>query len=298
MKHVFIVCLSLFVITGCKKKDSTTNGCEKPGFSVTGSTGYAAIYVTGNGSYGFYQIQYGPSGFALGSGNSETINGNTQVTLTDGTYDFYIRGNCGGTTYSDWSGPKSCLVTGNPAAACNAPSNLVVNPGNCPKFELAWSAPGTVDYYVVEYGTSGFSHGSGTFDTVNSNYDDNGKFAKNTTYDFYVKAHCNGGWSNWSEVKSFYADKNCQLNLAPINITGANGVGSTVDFSWDANGECTFETYISTFNTGPTSTSAVDPAQYATQTYSLSSGTTYFLWVRAIWHNGARSAWTGPYQWN
>ena len=55
-----------------------------------------------------WEIEYGPTGFSQGSGTviQTTNNPHTLSALTEGqAYDFYVRSDCGGGTYSNWAGP-------------------------------------------------------------------------------------------------------------------------------------------------------------------------------------------------
>lgn len=66
----------------------------------------AAVNWIGVGLISTYQIEYGPTGFTLGSGtviNTSDVVPTTLPDLDPGTeYDVYIRTDCGGGTYSEW----------------------------------------------------------------------------------------------------------------------------------------------------------------------------------------------------
>lgn len=58
-----------------------------------------------------WQIQYGPSGFALGSGTIVVSSANTKTitgVAADTAYDFYVRTNCSAGSNSNWVGPIVC----------------------------------------------------------------------------------------------------------------------------------------------------------------------------------------------
>jgi hypothetical protein len=75
----------------------------------------ASLSWTANAGESAWNIQYGPSGFALGAGtmipnansNPWQLNG-----LNGGTsYDFYVKSLCGTMSIGDWAGPHSFLTT-------------------------------------------------------------------------------------------------------------------------------------------------------------------------------------------
>ena len=297
MKRLIPILIFAAVLFGCKKeKDTKQNPCATPDFYINTSSGAAEVNITSYGVHGFYEIEYGNNGFSKGSGTTITVSGTNQINnLTDGTYDIYLRGNCGGTQWSDWSAPKSCLIQGNPVNTCATPNNLTVSTFG--SYDLRWEHPGA-DYYEVEYGPSGFTIGSGTKETTNNKWLYNGSFAANTAYEFYVRAYCgNGQWSNWSSAKSFYATKNQLMCLTPTNISVDYSGGSTVTFNWDDNGEAEWETSLLSFNGTPGS-GTIFLKSTPTITYgSINTSNTYYFYVRAVCKDGSRTVWFGPKVW-
>ena len=64
----------------------------------------------------YYQIEWGSNGFKRGEGTES--NSNIRKLQIDGLapdtpYDYYVRGNCGGTEFTEWTGPYT-FVTGKP----------------------------------------------------------------------------------------------------------------------------------------------------------------------------------------
>ena len=210
MKNILAIALLALVFTGCKKDDgtdNTNNTCNTPPFDVYTSSGSANIQVTG-GSHGFYEIEYGTNGFSQGSGTKQTVSSNYTISnLNNGTYDIYLRGNCGGTSWSEWSSPRSFIVTGGSSSSCAPPYNLDADFYLYNEYRLTWSQPyPTPGYYQVEYGETGFTKGTGTV-TNASDYYINLPFTQGKTYDFYVRANCGGSdFSSWAGPHSFYAD--------------------------------------------------------------------------------------------
>ncbi len=86
--------------------------CAAPldGMLVSATTTSAT--VSWSGSATSFDIEYGPAGFALGSGMAATSLTNQAVisSLTNATsYDFYVRSDCGDSE-SDWAGPFTFLT--------------------------------------------------------------------------------------------------------------------------------------------------------------------------------------------
>ncbi|WP_417871212.1 FG-GAP-like repeat-containing protein [Winogradskyella sp.] len=78
--------------------------------------------------------------------------------------------------------------------ACPNPTNLNVSNVSETNAYLQWTEAGSSSSWNIQWGTSGFSLGSGTvIPNVNSTtYNLNG-LSQGTSYDFYVQANCNGG---------------------------------------------------------------------------------------------------------
>ncbi len=84
--------------------------CPSPtGFSASNITSDSAeLSWTENGSATAWNIEYGPVGFAQGSGTVVAVTSNpyTLTGLTSATsYDFYVQSDCGGGDLSTWEGP-------------------------------------------------------------------------------------------------------------------------------------------------------------------------------------------------
>ncbi len=73
---------------------------------------------TETGSATAWEYQYGPAGFTpSATGTPATINPKPVTgLLANASYDFYVRADCGGGVYSDWSGPENFKTPCNPMA--------------------------------------------------------------------------------------------------------------------------------------------------------------------------------------
>lgn len=300
MKFLQILSVSIalsLVFHSCKKEktpeeENPSCAIPTPQLNLAGSGDGFTVYSSTAGGYGFFEVQYGPNGFQLGSGTTVTNNGAAITGLANGTYDVYLRGNCGGNDWSNWGGPVSILITQGSSSTCYAPSNLDQYWSQY-DYLLNWDGDFEDNYYEVEYGPTGFIQGTGTVATTNNTYYSKGVFTANTTYDFYVRANCGGSdWSAWAGPASFYADVNANRCLKPLGVT-ANRVGSYIEVDIDPDGESVHEVNFNSYNFN-------DSENIHTQTQSngtygtFSTSTTWYLWVRSVCQDGSKTEWVGP----
>ncbi|AEV33294.1 hypothetical protein Oweho_2322 [Owenweeksia hongkongensis DSM 17368] len=202
--------------------------CAAPSLGTSSNITYnsAQLAWTSGGAL-VWDIEYGSVGFTAGTGtlisgitsNPYTLNGLIPST----NYEFYVRDNCGSLGSSVWVGPFSFATTAAPA--CNAPSSLSVSSLGFNSANLNWVTGGS-NLWNVEYGTTGFTLGSGAkLDSVYTNsYFLNG-LSPNTTYDFYVQDTCNFA--------------NASAWVGPFTFTTLNDyskMGSGTSLSIDGNG--------------------------------------------------------------
>jgi len=305
MKYILLSLLTaaLLLTASCNKEEEP--GCPQPDFSLnTGSfnncnnNNSPYLNISAQGYAGFFEIEYGPNGFTRGTGTMQTISGSTNLNgLSAGTYDLYARSNCGGTDFSEWAGPKSFLVQ-QTSANCPAPTNL----SSDSQLELSWEDGSyqDPDEYELEYGAAGFSIGSGTRESVSGsyNYFYDGSFAKNTTYDFYVRARCGSNYSSWSEKHTFTASFNRNMCLPPtqVNVYSlTNFFGDCIGyrFEWDANGESEWELSLVGRNDSPGSGN-IENTSATEDDFLVACGYSRDFYIRAVCANGNKTAWFGP----
>lgn len=293
---------AVMTITGCKKDEgdnNKVNPCSTPGLALNPQEGKVGMYINSNtGQHGFYEIEYGSNGFSKGSGTTVTMSGSYEINgLTNGTYDIYVRGNCGGTSWSDWSSPQSFLISGGSSSTCSKPNNLESSFYFLAQdYTLGWSHNGNASYYELEYGPSGFALGTGTKKTLSSSSYSQGAFTQNTTYDYYVRANCGGSdYSPWEGPASFFADNNSNRCIAPLNVTVYLD-GGTIDYSFDRNGEREHEIYVNrSASTAGGGTLLQVPSDRSEGSFSgIYSGYTYYVFVRGICDGGGRTPWSVP----
>lgn len=120
-KTIYTLTLVILTFYSCSSDDNSSpstedpkNQCEQPTEQyVTGITTTSARLVWRGPTRDFFQVEYGPNGFTQGTGTTENSNENdlsVNGLSPDTPYDFYVRGNCGGSEFSDWAGPYSFVT--------------------------------------------------------------------------------------------------------------------------------------------------------------------------------------------
>lgn len=289
IKLLATVCGVLLLTASCKKSSTNDESCPKPIIgSLHENSGSMNLEISGSND--FYEIEYGTNGFSQGSGTKITTNAQHTISnLTNGAYDIYVRGNCGGNEWSNWNGPRSFLVqNGTQASNCTKPTNLRMNDPS----GFYWDYPNN-SLFQVEYGVNGFTRGSGKLGLSNSKSYSDFSMAANTTYDFYVRSICGpGDTSAWAGPQTYYSSGNWRMCLPPTGLTASRS-GGCIQFNFDANGEWSFETVIN--NSPTTNFTNPDPTGSTGGAYcGLYSNVTYYFFVRSVCSNGNKTAWAGP----
>lgn len=167
-----------------------------------------------------WEIQYGISGFTVGNGTSifsESTNLTIANLISTNSYQFYVRSNCSENEVSAWVGPIS--VNSSTGGNCLTPASLAaIRPVATPtQINLNWTSPGTATSWQVQYGATGFSLGSGTTVTVNTNSAQIQNLVATTSYDFYVRTVCSATeFSNWTAVATVLGS-----GTPPVGVTYA-----------------------------------------------------------------------------
>ena len=184
--------------------------------AFTSSTNVTLTWTPADGESS-WQIQYGVSGFELGSGSLTNATSNS-VTIPNlvstNSYDFWIRSVCSSEEFGSWSGPFTIAP---PNSNCLIPSGLTVirNPENSTA-TVNWTAGGTETSWQVLYVPAGFPILQGTTLPATSKPFTVSNLT-NDSYDFYVRAKCSDNeFSSWST----------KVNLAEVSTGGAGIVGN------------------------------------------------------------------------
>ncbi|WP_298221677.1 DUF6252 family protein [Flavobacterium sp.] len=160
----------------------------------------ATVTWSANGDENSWQVQYGPSGFVIGSGTilaSSTVTKEISSLVATTGYDVYVRSNCSANQNSDWVGPVVISPVGVVIGSCNTPTNLSAVRSQSTQALLTWNAGGTETSWEIQYGNVGFTVGAGTSVTSTATTKTITGLAT-TSYDFYVRAKCsatqNSAW--------------------------------------------------------------------------------------------------------
>ena len=176
------------------------------------------------GSETAWNIEYGHSGFAQGSGTIISTTNNTYtifIGLTAATaYQAYVRSDCNNGDFSTWIGPISFTTA---QGICEVPTNLTVSGITENSADVSWSAGGSETLWTLEYKT--FS--SANYNSVNcsnNSYTLNG-LSPLSDYVVRVKAIC--GTDNESD----YISANFTTDSAQVityTITASAGDNGTI----------------------------------------------------------------------
>ncbi len=184
-----------------------------------------------------WEIEYGLAGFTQGTGIIEQIAINPYILsgLNSSTnYDVYLRANCGinpGDDDSLWVGPINFTTL----VSCPAPTNLSSTNITLNSVDLSWIAGSTETAWEIEYGSSGFTQGTGTVVQTTTNPFTLTGLNASTNYDVYLRASCgtNPGDDDslWIGPINFTTLVSCPT---PTNFNSANTMVDSVDLSWTA----------------------------------------------------------------
>jgi len=299
--------LITFLFNACSNSDAVTEvAATNPCASVRDLTaiqqaGDMTFTITSDSSPLYYEVSY----LMAGSDNNPESGQKEQMTTLTKTkslndlglnpgnvYLFYARAVCSDNSMSEWTAPKSVTIT----EFCPEPYDLRAGLSNY-GFEFDWSATSSASRYEVQYGTQGFSLGTGATIVSNAAYYGGMQMSANTTYDFYVRAFCNttNTWSSWVGPYSYFSATNQNLCSVPTNLTYAtnpfNATQLAVNFGWHYNGEVNFEFKV-VRGGNIVATSTIDTS--GTPVVILQKNATYQFFVRAICSSGQPTAWSVP----
>ncbi|GAA4356218.1 hypothetical protein GCM10023185_19800 [Hymenobacter saemangeumensis] len=203
--------------------------------TVSGVTATVNWTVASGG--GTFSVIYGPTGFnpATGGTTLGPITGNSTIisNLAPGSYQFYVRQNCGGT-----AGNSNLSSAGGFSVACPSPTALSAGMLTNTTAALSWASPSTMGAtFTIIYGPTGFSPTTGgtrVTGITGTSHTLTG-LMPNTAYQFYVQQVCLGGGTGTIAGPASFTtpltapsnDEPCgALALTGNNITASN-VGAT-----------------------------------------------------------------------
>ena len=172
--------------------------------------------------------------------------------------------------------------------SCPSPSALTATNITATSADLGWTDNASAGLSNVEYGTVGFSQGTGTLITGTSNNPETVTgLTPETGYEFYVQSDCGlGDFSTWSGPFSFTTP--CAAIIAPYTEdveTHANSFGFTESNCWTSSASSGYDWNIT--GTGTTTSSG-------TGALSANSGTKYFYTEASSGTPGATCTLTSP----
>ena len=184
-----------------------------------------------------------PATYNLDAGNNDEYMAIFGSTLPVGTYyyasRFQLNGgpfNYGGYVGGFWDGATnvSGILTVVPPA-CIAPTNLAVSNITSSSADVAWTENGTSANWDIEYGSTGFTLGSGTFASIIDNPITLSGLNSDSIYDCYVRSDCGAGdysaWVGPITFTAYTANDECinAITIACSDVVAGSTSNATVD---------------------------------------------------------------------
>lgn len=273
---------------------------QTPAVTCDSSSGLTASNINTNsaqlnwvsGGSNLWNIEFGPTGFTQGSGTVllVTTKPYTLSGLDFGTiYDVYVRDTCENVGVGAWFGPISFTTLIPP---CNEPSALILDSIGINEATILWTSGGS-NLWNIEYGLAGFTQGSGTVATTNSNPFNITGLDFGTTYEVYVQDTCeNIGTSSWFGPISFITA--LPICEAPSVLMASTFTDSSATILWTSGGSnlWNIEFGLSGFTQG--SGTMILSSNNPFLLENLMSGTSYDVYVQDTCENINSSTWIGP----
>ena len=162
--------------------------------------------------------------------NEELIMLSTTASTVQFSITAVLDSNASGQT---WPGDMAIDEFGvSEAPACPDPTALAVSNITTSSADLSWTAGGTETAWNVEYGTSGFTLGTGTLTPTTTTTISMTSLTDLTSYDVYVQSDCgNGQTSSWVGPLTFTTPiaNGCNHTLNMFDSYGDGWNGSAVD---------------------------------------------------------------------
>jgi hypothetical protein len=210
-------------------------------------------------------------------------------------YAIYVRANCGGGVYSNWTAVKNFTTL----ATCPAPTTPTVTNITGYSARATWTVGAAETAWDVYYGTQPLTAPTATtVPTVTVSGTPSYTLATLTPatgYALYVRANCGpGDVSLWTAVRNFTTTVSCP---APTTPTVTNITGNSARATWTVGaGETAWDLYRGPQPlTAPTATTVPTATVSGTPSYTmtgLNPTTGYAVYVRANCGPGDVSLWT------
>ncbi len=288
-----LLLLTIITIASCSSDDDTQNdpqnNCETPFGLAVSSVDISSVEITWTqlADITSYQVEYGVSGFSTGSGTTMNVFTNqAQISnLMPGTsYDFYVRSNCSAQSISTYSVSVTATTDD-----CPIPTGMFINNIGDMYADIGW------DYimhdFVVEYGPSGFTPGTGTtVETANSDISLN-NLSPDTAYDVYVRVKCGTTLGDYSSVLQFTTFPICRVPES-FRLDGVSSTWITVEWTdyWGSFWEVEYGAPGFPLGTG----TVLQTDQMGYFVNGLTPNTTYEFYVRSNCGSDGYSEYSDP----
>jgi hypothetical protein len=252
----------------------TNNSATMSWNSVPGATGYEYVVST--------------SSITPTSGTAITTNSYNAGSLAPSTqYYVFVRTNCGGGSFSNWANTNFNTAT----VACTNPGVPTINNIGITTADIAWTTVSGAAGYEYVLSTSStlpaIAPGTGTA-TTSTTYSPSG-LTGGTHYYIFLRTNCgSGNYSPWVS-----ADFTTQPPLCspPSTSIISSITTTTASINWNAvSGSSGYEYVLST-NSGIPAGAGTSVAGTSINPTGLTSGTTYYVFVRNNCGGGLFSDW-------
>ena len=206
------------------------------------------------------------------------------------SYQAAVRALCGSAhnIVGEWSSAITFAT-----ATCPDVTDLTTSNVTTSSVTLSWTANPMAQSWIIEYGPTGFTQGSGITVTCNTNTYVVTGLLDGMTYDFHVKAVCGTGWNseNWANVTATTQEGSVECNV-PMDVNVEVNVNNAT-VSWtpsEGNNSFEIEYGAHGFNHGSGTTATTEGTSYTLS--GLDYSTQYDVYVRALCDQSTYSDWS------
>lgn len=308
-KQYLFLLVVVFILNACSSdSDSDVDepeSCLQVGnLSPNISATQISIDYSTSSTANSFEIEYGITGFALGTGNRFVTSNNFVIEdLTPNTtYDIYITSIC---SSQDRSVPAELLAVTTSQSQCVFNKTLSASQFNLDEIFviLTYTDDISIQDFEYEYGLEGFTLGTGTVINDSSSIIDITDFEPATTYDIYARARCSGADFSSYAMTTITTSDSCPKPTelqAIFNGGSCSGGGAQYTFDWEytiASSNVSFFDVSIPFTEvdAPVSDFTTSNTQITISGFSCSNR---FVYVRANCVDGNVSEWAGPIPFN
>ena len=173
-----------------------------------------------------------------------------------------------GATSSGWHGINRYYTFVRPIITCPKPINLEISNVTTNAATATWTEVGTATQWIVEYGTAGFTQGSGNTAIVSASTYTISNLVQDRAYDFYVRAYCGANDSSMWRKGSFRTT--CAPYTADMipytedfeSYTASSAITSNINYCWTRWSTSTSTTTVYPYVSTVTSNNVADKVMY------------------------------------